>query len=107
MEILRQNSKVARASHNIMAYRVHQSDGIWTQDHDDDGESAAGGRLLHLLQVTKATNVCVVVSRWFGGVHMGPDRFRQINNAARQLLERCGEIDGASSSKSKTANRKP
>ena len=35
------------------------------QDHDDDGEAAAGGRLLHLLQVTGARNVCVVVSRWW------------------------------------------
>lgn len=34
------------------------------QDCDDDGESAAGGRLLHLLQVADAKNVVVVVSRW-------------------------------------------
>lgn len=71
---------------------------MWAQDHDEDGETAAGGRLLHMLQATKATGVCVVVSRWFGGVHLGPDRFRQINNAARELLERCREIHGASSS---------
>ena len=58
---------------------------------------ATGKRLLHMLTVTEATDVCVVVSRWYGGVHLGPDRFRQINNAARELLERCGEIDGASS----------
>jgi hypothetical protein len=27
------------------------------QDYDDDGESAAGGRLLHLLQIVDARNV--------------------------------------------------
>ncbi len=27
------------------------------QDYDDDGETAAGGRLLHLLQVVDARNV--------------------------------------------------
>lgn len=74
---------------------------MWAQDHDEDGENAAGGRLLHMLQAAKATGVCVVVSRWFGGVLLGPDRFRQINNAARELLELCGEIDGASSSAAK------
>ena len=101
MAILRQNGKVARATHNIMAYRIQQQQTngsgtvTWAQDHDEDGENAAGGRLLHMLQVTKAANVCVVVSRWYGGVHLGPDRFRQINNAARELLERCGEIEGA------------
>ncbi len=34
------------------------------QDSDDDGESAAGGRLLHMLQIAGAENVVVIVSRW-------------------------------------------
>jgi len=34
------------------------------KDSDDDGESAAGGRLLHLLQVAGAEDVVVIVSRW-------------------------------------------
>ena len=54
------------------------------QDYDDDGESAAGGRLLHLLQLMDVWNVVVVVTRWYGGVHLGPDRFRLINAAARE-----------------------
>lgn len=33
--------------------------------------AAAGGRLLHLLQMANARNVCVVVSRWFGGTLLG------------------------------------
>lgn len=65
------------------------------QDGDDDGEAAAGGRLLHLLQVADARNVCVVVSRWYGGILLGPSRFGLINNTARQLLEACGYIAGA------------
>lgn len=62
------------------------------QDCDDDGESAAGARLLHLLQMTDACNVLVVVSRWFGGVMLGPARFTLINNAARGLLAKNGYI---------------
>ena len=62
------------------------------QDYDDDGESAAGGRLLRLLTLVGAENVVVVVSRWFGGVLLGPARFTHINNAARQLLDQCGYI---------------
>lgn len=34
------------------------------QDCNDDGETHAGGRLLHLLQIINVTNVAVVVSRW-------------------------------------------
>lgn len=39
-----------------------------------------------------ACNVMVVVTRWYGGVHLGPDRFKHINNCARQLLEEYGYI---------------
>ena len=34
--------------------------------------------------------VLTVVSRWYGGVHLGPDRFKHINNSARQVLELAG-----------------
>lgn len=33
-----------------------------------------------------------VVSRWYGGVKLGPDRFKLINNTARTLLEATGYI---------------
>ena len=36
-----------------------------------------------------------MVSRWYGGVHLGPDRFRHINNAARAAIEAHGAIPGA------------
>lgn len=45
------------------------------QDNDDDGEAAAGGRIAHLMQVMEVVNVLVVVSRWHGGVKLGPDRW--------------------------------
>lgn len=60
------------------------------QDSDDDGESAAGACLLNLLRLTAATNVCIVVSRWYGGVHLGPARFTLFKKAARQTLEEAG-----------------
>lgn len=28
----------------------------------------------------------VVVTRWYGGIHLGPDRFRIINEVARRQL---------------------
>ena len=94
MSALRRDGKVARATHNIMAYRIKLPNGTHAADHDEDGESAAGGRLLRLLHVTDATDVCVVVTRWYGGIHLGPDRFKHINNAARDLLVACGVVKG-------------
>jgi hypothetical protein len=80
------NKHVAKATHNIGAYRIVEDNGVVRQDGDDDGETAAGARLLHLLQLAECQNVYVVVSRWYGGIQLGPSRFKCINNCARQLL---------------------
>lgn len=83
------DKKVARATHNITAWRIRDnlSNAVF-QDCDDDGEDAAGGRLLHLLQLMDIWDVMVVVSRWFGGVKLGSDRFRIINSVARDALSK-------------------
>ncbi|KAK2882504.1 hypothetical protein FQN49_000270 [Arthroderma sp. PD_2] len=96
--LLATEKKVASATHNITAWRIRQRqqtpndqqqqpgrDTI-VQDFDDDGETAAGGRLLHLMQLMDVWDVVVVVTRWYGGVKLGPDRFRIINAAARDAL---------------------
>lgn len=35
----------------------------------------------------------VIVSRWYGGIHLGPDRFRLINQVAREALVMGGFVD--------------
>ena len=78
--------KLSRATHNMYAYRI--SSPTYTQSGcEDDGEDRAGGRLLHLLDAMGVANALVVVSRWYGGVKLGAERFRIINNVARELLE--------------------
>jgi putative IMPACT (imprinted ancient) family translation regulator len=63
---LKDNRKVALATHNIIAYRfIDSTKNCLIEDYDDDGETSAGGRLLHLLQVMNALNVLVVVTRWY------------------------------------------
>lgn len=103
--LLSTNRRVAAATHNITAWRIRQNTTTTTtahhgpstatdtshptitiQDCDDDGETAAGGRLLHLMHLMDVWNVVVVVTRWYGGVKLGPDRFRLINVVAREVL---------------------
>ncbi|KAJ3598927.1 hypothetical protein NHX12_032890 [Muraenolepis orangiensis] len=87
LDKLCENKKIASATHNIYAYRIYCEDKqSYLQDCEDDGETAAGGRLLHLLQILDVRNVMVVVSRWYGGILLGPDRFKHINNCARNIL---------------------
>jgi hypothetical protein len=85
--LLATDRRVAGATHSPVAWRIRGGGGAAVhQDCDDDGETAAGGRLLHLLRVMGCWDVVVVVSRWYGGVRLGPDRFRIINSAARDVL---------------------
>ncbi|CAK5278336.1 unnamed protein product [Mycena citricolor] len=74
-------------------------------DNDDDGETAAGGRLAHLLHILEVDNVLVVVTRYFGGIHLGPDRFKHINQAARNALELGGFLDAPRTTTSKGRHR--
>ncbi|XP_013012678.1 protein IMPACT isoform X2 [Cavia porcellus] len=84
---LYENKKIASATHNIYAYRIYcEGKQTFLQDCEDDGETAAGGRLLHLMEILNVRNVMVVVSRWYGGILLGPDRFKHINNCARNIL---------------------
>ena len=45
------NEIIFRATHNMYAYRIYDDKrDVWIQDNDDDGESAAGSRMLHLVR---------------------------------------------------------
>ena len=88
--LLNTDKKVAKATHNITAWRIRGANGVQFQDCDDDGETAAGGRSLHLLELMDVWNVMVVVTRWYGGVQLGPDRFRIINQTARDAVLKGG-----------------
>ncbi|KAF9534618.1 ribosomal protein S5 domain 2-type protein [Crepidotus variabilis] len=85
--------RISRAAHPIINAWRCQVDGILHQDNDDDGETAAGGRIAHLLQILEVNDVLVVVTRYFGGIHIGPDRFKHINQAARNALDLGGFLD--------------
>lgn len=84
---LREDGRVARATHNMFAWRIRLPSGALAAENDDDGEDAAGGRLAHLLELMGADGVLVVVSRWFGGVLLGPQRFKVIADTARLGIE--------------------
>lgn len=104
--LLATDKKVARASHNITSWRIRGPNGTSFQDCNDDGETAAGSRMLHLMQLLDVWDVMVVVTRWYGGVHLGPDRFRLINNATREALVLGGFAKDGKSDDSKKKTKK-
>eukprot|EP00658_Telonema_sp_P-2_P047521 TRINITY_DN36158_c0_g1_i2.p1 TRINITY_DN36158_c0_g1~~TRINITY_DN36158_c0_g1_i2.p1 ORF type:complete len:293 (+),score=93.48 TRINITY_DN36158_c0_g1_i2:220-1098(+) len=105
---LYQNNKIQRATHNMWAYRLWDEDrGVQRADNDDDGEDAAGAKMAALLDVMGAQNVLVVVSRWYGGIHLGPDRFKHIANLTQQILTANGfQRRGGKASRSSKKDKK-
>ena len=83
-------NKCGRATHNMRAYRFTDAAGVRRADNDSDGEDGAGEKMAYLLDVLDADGVAVVVSRWYGGVHLGPDRFRHIAHCTQKILEAHG-----------------
>ena len=62
-----------------------------------------------MMRLMGVQNVAVIVSRWFGGILLGPDRFKYICNSAKDLLEECGYGDdrkGSSSTTDQHSNNK-
>jgi len=88
---LLQNNKIKNATHNMFVWKVNEN-GIIKSDSDEDGESGAASRMMHLVDLTGACNFAVIVSRWYGGIHLGPDRWKHINNSLRTILDEQGQI---------------
>ena len=71
------------------AKATHHSWGLLTADgpvKNDDGESGAGMVILRMLEREELTDHVIVVTRWYGGKHLGGDRFRHVQDAVRIYL---------------------
>ncbi|CZR69553.1 related to YIH1 Piecemeal microautophagy of the nucleus (PMN) [Phialocephala subalpina] len=99
--LLDSDKKVRSATHNITAWRIKGEGGATFQDCDDDGEAAAGGRVLHLMQLMDLWDVMVVVTRWYGGHQLGPKRFSIINQVARDAFVKSGFVKEEAPTKKK------
>lgn len=99
--LLATDKRVRTATHNITAWRIRGPNGTSFQDCDDDGETAAGGRLLHLMQLMDLWDSMVVVTRWYGGQKLGPRRFALINAAARDAFVKAGLVEETPATKKK------
>jgi len=82
IKALKRNKKFAKATHNTWA--VILSDG--TQIKNDDGEGGAGAIILRMLETAELRDHIVVVTRWYGGVHLGGDRFRHVKTCVDAYL---------------------
>jgi len=83
IKALCRNKKFAKATHNT--WGVILPDG--TPLKNDDGESGAGMVILRMLERERVNGQIVVVTRWYGGKHLGGDRFRHVQDCVRLYLQ--------------------
>lgn len=80
---LKRAKKFAKATHNTWAC-VFSDAGLVK---NDDGEAGAGAVILKMLERAGLVDHIVVVTRWYGGVHLGGDRFAHVVTCTRAYLD--------------------
>ena len=83
---LKSKKKYLKATHNTYAARMRDNGRI-IETKNDDGETGAGQTILRVMQGERVVNAVVCVTRWFGGIKLGGDRFRHVQDATRYALE--------------------
>ena len=77
----------------MFCYRVFDStsssssEPILRADHDEDGEDAAGAQMAEIMALMGCENTAVIISRWYGGIKLGPTRFKHIKNLTRDTAQ--------------------
>ena len=90
LKSLKRDKAYAKATHNT--WGVQLSDG--TPLKGDDGEAGAGMVILRMLEREGLTDHVVIVTRWYGGKHLGGDRFRHVQTCVSAYLEALSEAYG-------------
>ncbi|KAF5484463.1 Protein IMPACT-A [Colletotrichum siamense] len=90
--LLTSEPSLQTATHNAWGYRLYQGDrdgdgnGDTREGCEDDGETGCGEFILRLMRETEATGAIVVLSRWYGGEMLGPDRWRLMRTCVIEAL---------------------
>ncbi|KAK4208095.1 hypothetical protein QBC37DRAFT_82367 [Rhypophila decipiens] len=93
--LLASQPNLKSATHNAWAYRLRPPEGsrasAWgslmiREESFDDGETGAGDLLLKIMRELNTVNTLVVMSRWYGGIMLGPDRWRLMRNVVTDAL---------------------
>lgn len=83
LKTLKREKAYAKATHNT--WGVQLPDGIPLKG--DDGEAGAGMVILRMLEREALQGHVIIVTRWYGGKHLGGDRFRHVQTCVSAYLE--------------------
>ncbi len=82
-----------KADHNSFAYRFVWENNILIEGKNDDGETWAGMCILRELQRKDMKNIIVVITRYFWGIYLQNDRYKNVIEATKIFIEKCESMD--------------
>lgn len=85
--MIKKDKYFSKATHNSYAYRILQENWSILEWKNDDGETWAWLCILREIQRADFLNVVVVVTRFFGGILLQADRFKNVINATKEILK--------------------
>ena len=75
-------------AHKIAVYRLYSPHTARTEEGwVDDGEHGAGKRICEVLHKKNLTNIVVFLTRGTSGNHLGPKRFKLMEDAVESALK--------------------
>jgi putative IMPACT (imprinted ancient) family translation regulator len=83
LKVLKRDKAYAKATHNTWAVQLSLTGALKA----DDGESGAGMIIVRMLEREGLQDHLIVVTRWYGGKHLGGDRFRHVQTCVRAYLD--------------------
>ena len=83
LKTLKRDRAYARATHNSWGANLVSTGPV----KGDNGEAGAGMVILRMLERTELRDHLIVVTRWYGGKHLGGDRFRHVQTCVRAYLD--------------------
>lgn len=84
-----------KANHNCSAYLIGEHSEIQRSSDDGEPSGTAGVPMLEVLKKNELINVCVVVTRYFGGIKLGAGGLiRAYSHAVSQGLQTVGLVMG-------------
>lgn len=83
-----------KARHHCFAYTFNLDSEVQRQSDDGEPSGTAGVPILEVIKAKQLKNVCIVVSRKFGGIKLGTGGLiRAYSNAASQTIDAIGVVE--------------
>ena len=80
---LKRDRAYAKATHNTWGAALRDGGPI----KGDDGEGGAGMVILRMLERAGVEDHLIIVTRWYGGKHLGGDRYRHVQTCVTAYLD--------------------